>query len=134
MNHPLPAPSKGVPRRVLIADDDDDVRDMLATFLGDEGWEVVEAKDGQEALDRLTSEDFHLVMLDQRMPKLTGSEVYLQLAGRGRTAPVILVTAANQIEDLARSLGIRYFLRKPFSLVALLAMLEEVPAAHGYGA
>jgi CheY-like chemotaxis protein len=134
MNVSPPGPSKHEPRRVLIADDDDDVREMLAAFLEDEGWEVVVAKDGQEALARLTSEDFHVVMLDQRMPKLTGSEVYRELAGRGRALPVILVTAADQIEDLARSLGIRYFLKKPFSLVALLALLEEVPAAHGHDA
>jgi two-component system response regulator (stage 0 sporulation protein F) len=100
---------------------------VLATFLQDEGWEVVEAKDGQEALARLTSEGFHAVMLDQRMPKLMGSEVYLQLAGLGRILPIILVTAADQGEELARSLGIRYFLKKPFSLGALLTMLEEVP-------
>jgi CheY-like chemotaxis protein len=114
-------------RRVLVADDDEDVREMLVLFLEDEGFEVAVAKDGSEALARLMNEEYHAVVLDNRMPGLTGVEVYRALATHGRRVPVILVTAAAQVQVLAASLGIRCFLGKPFPLPALLAILERAP-------
>lgn len=114
-------------RRVLLADDDDDIREVISMLLQDEGWEVVEAKDGAEALTHLLAEDFHAVVLDHRMPKLTGSEVYRQLVANGRQASVILVTAADSVEAIAADLGIRCFLGKPFSLGDLLEAVRDAP-------
>src|SRR5690349_17638857 len=61
---------------ILVADDDDDFRDVLSEVLADLGYEVHQARDGQEALDRLRRYDCALVLLDLVMPKLTGNEVF----------------------------------------------------------
>lgn len=114
------------PCSVLIADDDADIREALADSLADEGWRVVQARDGQEALDMMMDAAFDAVLLDNRMPKLTGSEAYAQLLARGRRAPVIMITAATEAETLARSLGIEHFLAKPFAFDDLLGTLKRV--------
>ncbi len=115
------------PKRVLIADDDDDLREALAEVLRDEGWDVVEARDGDEAFQWMSTHDFHAVVLDERMPGRRGSEAYKAVCALGSRPPVILVTAAAQIESLAASLGIRCFLGKPFRLEALLELVETAP-------
>ncbi|MFT3766805.1 MAG: response regulator [Minicystis sp.] len=129
MKDHLPAPpsSRRGARRVLIADDDADLREVLAEVLRDEGWDVSEARDGEEAFAILMAETFDAVVLDHRMPRMTGSDVCLALAAAGRRAPIILVTAAERVAELAASLGIRWYLGKPFQLTDLIALLDRTP-------
>jgi two-component system, response regulator, stage 0 sporulation protein F len=112
-------------RKVLIADDDDDSRTMLALLLEHEGWEVREARNGQEALEKVTQEQPDVLILDNRMPELTGVEVYQQLQERGIKLAVVLATAYGYLEELASSLGITYFITKPFDLDKLLNIVES---------
>ena len=110
--------------KVLIADDDDDSRIMLSFLLEDEGWEVAEARDGKEALEKLVEEKPHVLVLDNRMPELTGAMVYEQLRSKGINIPVVLITAFSDLDELASSLGIRYFLRKPIDFLEVLATIQ----------
>ena len=110
--------------KVLIADDDDDSRIMLSFLLEDEGWQVAEARDGKEALEKLVEEKPHVLVLDNRMPELTGAMVYEQLISKGINIPVVLITAFSDLDELASSLGIRYFLRKPIDFLEVLATIQ----------
>ncbi|MEC4818542.1 MAG: response regulator [Scytonema sp. PMC 1069.18] len=114
-----------VKRKVLIADDDEDSRIMLTLLLEDEGWEVKEAKNGKEALEKAIKERPDLLILDNRMPELTGSEVYKQLQVQGIKLTVILATAYGYLEELASSLGISHFISKPYDIPQLLGMIES---------
>jgi two-component system response regulator (stage 0 sporulation protein F) len=119
-------PSKG---KVLIADDDDLLREAFVSILQSDGWETIEARDGKEALEKILSETVDVVILDQRMPEMTGSEVYQQLVRIKKSIPVIFVTAAAEIEDIASELGIVYYLAKPVGFEPLLKAVQR--AAQG---
>ncbi|BAY98317.1 response regulator receiver domain protein [Tolypothrix tenuis PCC 7101] len=112
-------------RKLVIADDDSDSRTMLAFLLEQEGWEVMEAKDGKEALEQVLTQQPDLLILDNRMPELTGAEVYQNLQARGIKLAVVLVTAYNQVDELASSLGISYFVNKPYDITKLLTTIES---------
>lgn len=113
-------------RKVLVADDDEDNRVMLTFILEEEGWQVTEASNGQEALEKALEGKLDILVLDNRMPDLTGAEVYQALRQGGMNTPVILVTAYGDLKELAVSLGISYFLNKPFEIPELLTMLESI--------
>jgi len=112
-------------RKVLIADDDDDSRVMLAFLLEEEGWEVQEAKNGKEALEKILKEQPDLLILDNRMPELTGVEVYQQLQAQDIQVAVILATAYGYLDELAESLGIAHFISKPYDIPELLKTIES---------
>lgn len=112
-------------RTVLVADDDDDSRAMLSFLLEEEGWEVKEAKNGKEAIDKVIKEPPDLLILDNRMPELTGVEVYQQLQAKDIKIAVILATAHGYLDELAESLGISYFISKPYDIPELLKTIES---------
>lgn len=112
-------------RKVVIADDDVDSRTMLALILEEEGWEVKEAKDGKEAIETTLKEKPDLLILDNRMPELTGVEVYQQLQLEGIKQTVVLATGYGDLKELALSLGITYFISKPFDIFELLQIIES---------
>lgn len=112
-------------RRVLIADDDDDSRIMLSFLLEEEGWQVEEASNGKEALEKVIEEQPDLVILDNRMPELTGVEVYQQLKSQGIEMPIVLTTAHGYLEELALNFGISYFVSKPYDIPKLLQTIES---------
>lgn len=115
-------PVKG---KILIADDDDDNRILLSFLIQSEGWEVIEAQDGQEALEKAIKEQPNILLLDNRMPKLTGTKVYETLCKQGIKIPVILLTAYADVQELADSLGICSYLNKPYDLSRLMAMIDK---------
>lgn len=115
-------PVKG---KILIADDDDDNRILLSFLIQSEGWEVIEAQDGQEALEKAIKEQPNILLLDNRMPKLTGTKVYETLCEQGMKIPVILLTAYADVQELADSLGICSYLNKPYDLSRLMAMIDK---------
>lgn len=121
-------PTRG---RVLLADDDDDIREALALALVGHGWEAVEARDGNEALARAVAEPFDVLILDHRMPGLLGGEVHRMLRERGVNVPVILITAANRIRELTAEFGVATFLGKPFSLDDLLVVVDRFASVPG---
>lgn len=111
--------------KVLIADDDDDSRIMLSFILQEEGWDVYEACNGKEALEKVIEDKPDLLILDNRMPELTGVEVYQYLQAEGINIVVILATAHGCLEELALSLGVTHFIKKPYEIPKLLKMIES---------
>lgn len=112
-------------RKVVIADDDIDSRTMLALILADEGWEVKEAQNGKEAIEITIKEKPDLLILDNRMPELTGVEVYQQLQLKGIKQTVVLATGYGDLKELALSMGITHFISKPFDILELLTIIES---------
>lgn len=112
-------------RKILIADDDDDSRIMLSFVLEQEGWEVSEARDGKEALEKVIQDQPDVLVLDNRMPELTGAEVYQRLKAEGVNLGVVLATAYGDLNELASSLNIAHFVSKPFDFPELLACIES---------
>jgi DNA-binding response OmpR family regulator len=122
---------------VLVADDEADIRALVAFRLERAGYEVITAADGEEALTLATTRLPDLVVLDMMMPKATGLEVTRSLRGQDETKaiPVILLTARAQEADVARGFeaGVDDYVKKPFSPQDLQfrvqALLERRPAA-----
>jgi DNA-binding response OmpR family regulator len=103
--------------RILLVDDEQSVQKLLAYPLRKEGYEVVPALDGQEALDKAVSETFDLIVLDVMLPKLDGFEVCRQLRAKSGV-PIIMLTAKAEEFDkvLGLELGADDYITKPFSM------------------
>lgn len=110
--------------QVLIADDDEDSRLLLSLILQEEGWEVFEAKDGKEVLEKMNDKVPDILILDNRMPELSGTEVFQLLQEKKINLPIILMTAYSEVDTLASSLGISYFLAKPFNFSELFNLMD----------
>ena len=110
---------------VLVADDDDLLREAFVSILEFDGWRTVEARHGKEALDIVLSSHIDVMILDQRMPEMTGKEVYQFMQLHKLTIPVVLITAATDIRELAVELGIVCYLSKPVGMKMLLDTVQR---------
>lgn len=120
-------------RRVLIADDDDDLRERLASLLARRGYETWEATNGQEVIDwlhvgrnlGLTAPD--VIVLDVRMPCYSGVSLLAELRRAGWHLPIILITAHadDEVRDAATIWGAAAVLEKPFSTDSLETVLLD---------
>ena len=112
--------------RILIADDEKDLNQILAQKLKQESYSVDRCFDGEEALDYLESAEYDAAILDIMMPKKTGLEVLQILRENGNQLPILLLTARDSIDDrvLGLDLGADDYLVKPFALEELLARLR----------
>jgi two-component system, NtrC family, response regulator AtoC len=114
-------------RHILIADDDTAIRQMLREFLEDEKFEVSEAPDGENALEGIRSGMYDLVLLDMRLPGMTGLDVLKELRAKHGDVPVILMTAygSPNIAIQASSLGAYSYITKPFDLDDVLLNIQR---------
>ena len=120
------------PRTVLVADDDEDILQLVSFRLERAGYTVVTAADGQQALAAAREHRPDLAVLDVMMPGLNGYEVTRQLRADEATAqiPVILLTARVQEADVSRGFeaGADDYLRKPFSPAELRSRVQAILA------
>jgi two-component system response regulator AtoC len=115
--------------RILVADDELSVRELLADILEGAGHEVVEARDGLEALAALEHGSFHLVLTDQRMPRMDGMALLRRSRALVAPPPFVVLTAYGTIPDAVEAvrLGAADYLTKPLpSPAALLAVVERL--------
>jgi two-component system response regulator MprA len=122
------ARSPDTPGRVLVVDDDPDVRDAVETALELEGHSVTTAEDGLTALKRLGHTEFDAIVLDVLMPNLDGFDVCRRLRTGGNRTPILILTARDSEEDTIRGLdlGADDYLVKPFALGELLARVRAL--------
>jgi CheY-like chemotaxis protein len=112
----------------LLAEDDRDLRELLSGVLRADGATVVSVANGREALDELQREAFDVVVLDNRMPVMTGLEVLRAIRTARSTVPVILITSFldHQTVDRAVALGIATVIDKPFDAEQLREVLSKL--------
>ena len=120
-------PVTGGPVRVLVAEDDGEMLDLIRRVLSDEGYAVLTAGDGQEALARLDDGEFDIVLTDVRMPGADGVAVLRRAMTRHLHQPVILMTAFGSISSAVEAMreGAFHYLAKPFDLDDLLGIVSS---------
>ncbi len=103
--------------RILLVDDEQPIQTLLSYPLRKDGYEVVQATDGQQALDRFDEQLFDLVVLDLMLPKVDGLEVCRRLRSRS-SVPIIMLTAKSEEIDkvVGLEIGADDYITKPFSL------------------
>ena len=113
--------------KVLVADDDADLRELIGFTLTQAGYLVIKAADGSAALRSFEQESADLVVLDINMPLLSGFQVCEAIRARSRV-PVMMLTVRGEEEDLVRALGLGAddYLTKPFSPRTLLARIKAL--------
>lgn len=116
--------------RILVVDDDEDIRTIVRTLLEHAGYETSAASGGREALERIAAAPPDLVLLDVGMPEMSGWQVCTALRSRPATAslPIVMLTVRSEIRDLITSLqvGADDYVTKPFSRKRLLDALEAL--------
>jgi two-component system, response regulator, stage 0 sporulation protein F len=121
--------------RILVVDDEESVREVLAEYFTEKGYEVSTAEDGRQALEVVDRERPHLVLLDIRMPGEDGVETLRRLRQVAPSVSIIMVTANNDVERARETLklGALDYVAKPFDFVylerAVLAGLGKVDEA-----
>jgi two-component system, OmpR family, response regulator len=119
--------------RVLVVDDEPNIRDLVEVALRFHGFEVTTAATGEEALTRARDDGPRLIVLDVMLPDLDGFEVCRRLRGRGDETPVIFLTARDTPTDTVTglTLGGDDYVTKPFSVDALVARVRAVLRRSG---
>lgn len=119
-------------RQLLLVDDERDLVFYTKLFLEEQGYEVIEAYDGKQALEILQSHRPDLIILDVAMPRMTGWEVLSEIQQNPETAdiPVLMLTARAEDADKARGweLGVTWYQTKPFELDELAMIIERILA------
>ena len=122
-----PVPAVAHSGRILVVDDDDANRDLLARRLEHEGYTIKTAVHGEDALARLVTESADLILLDVMMPGMSGYEVLeaIKRESRWRDIPVIMISALDELQSVVRCIehGAEDYLPKPFDPVLLRARI-----------
>lgn len=117
-------------KTLLIAEDEPVLRMLIMDTLEDEGYSLVEAADGEEALEKIKETDFDLIILDYMMPKMTGIEVIekTRLLESRQHSKILMLSAKSQQAEQEKVLfaGANGFMSKPFSPLELIDKVEEM--------
>jgi DNA-binding response OmpR family regulator len=117
-------------RRILVADDDPSIRRTLQIGLVKAGYEVIEARDGEEATLLWREDGVDLIIADIYMPNMSGLQLIMELRSRNSTIPVIAMSDGGRNQNLnpliySEVLGSVRTIAKPFSLEDMVAMVKE---------
>ncbi|MCM2322497.1 MAG: response regulator [Oligoflexia bacterium] len=115
-------------RRILVVDDDRDLREVVSLLLEEEGFHVRCAENGREALACLETYEPAVILLDMRMPVMDGWQFMKELRQRQphTSATVIVFTAAEDARQRAQEIGTPYFISKPFEIDEVLRTVRSV--------
>lgn len=117
--------------KILVVDDDREIVEFLSIYLNKEGYEVSCSYNGKEALDKIKSDEFHLILMDIMMPKMDGLET-IKIIRQNINVPIIFLTAKDNQQDKIKGFisGCDDYVTKPFDLVELSlrisAMIKRV--------
>lgn len=117
-------------RKILIAEDDRDIRELVTLTLTFHGFEVVSAENGAMAVELAPTEDFDLILMDVRMPKMTGYEACRKIKAQDKTkdVPVIFLSAKGQEAEIETGLevGATKYILKPFAPQELVDTITHI--------
>ena len=113
--------------RILVVDDEQGIRDLLSFELGSQGYSIVTASDGLEAVEKVRSGKFHLVISDLKMPKMGGVETLEEIKKIDPGVEVIMATGFGTIEIAVDSMkkGAYDFIQKPYNIAEISALIEK---------
>ncbi|MFZ2650391.1 MAG: response regulator [Burkholderiaceae bacterium] len=115
---------------ILAVDDSASMRQMVSFTLKNAGYTVVEAVDGQDALEKANSRDFDLVLTDQNMPRMDGISLTKKLRDhpKFKTTPILILTteSSDQMKQAGRGAGATGWLVKPFDPAKLIEVIKKV--------
>ena len=120
--------------KILVVDDDSNIRELLQLYLEKEGYEVIAAPDGEKALEIFDSAAPDLILLDVMMPRLDGWQVCREIRKKSR-CPIIMLTAKGEVFDkvLGLDLGADDYVTKPFETKEVVARVKAVLRRAGTG-
>jgi CheY-like chemotaxis protein len=122
-------------KKVLLVDDEKSIRESLSKVLRTEGYEVVPAEDGQEAIQKLVHEPIDILVLDIGLPVKDGWATLRWLAQVNPQFPVILITGRWKQAELAEAAGVDVLMEKPLNVPLLLQhireLLQQIPEVSG---
>lgn len=124
--HELPATARPV---VLVVEDDVEILSSVAERIRHEGFEVLTAGNGWQALEQTRQHSLSLILLDLKMPQMGGAELVTRLRQSGCGAPVVLISAAADLPLQAATLPVDGFLAKPFSLEDIARVTHQYCAS-----
>lgn len=118
-------------QRILVVDDDASIRSVLQIGLSKAGYEVVQARNGVEAMRLWRAQRADLVITDLHMPEKNGLEVILELLAHSPDAPIIVMSDGGQTQQIeilgdARLLGAMLTIKKPFTLAEMMSLVSRV--------
>lgn len=118
-------------RKILIAEDEDNLRETLALHLTEEGYETTTAANGNDAIPLLYGREFHLVVLDLKMPYIDGFQVLKVVKSTFPKTKVIVLTAYADLANITkcRELGADEVIGKPYNLSQLFTTIHDMMAA-----
>jgi len=111
---------------VLVVDDDKEIRDGIEIYLKNEGYTVIKAKDGIEAIEKLNEHEVHLIILDIMMPRLDGISTTFKIR-ENKNIPIIILSARSEDTDkiLGLQIGADDYITKPFNPIELIARVKS---------
>jgi len=121
--------------KILIAEDERDIRDLIVFTLEFGGFSVVAAKDGQDVVEKAQQDDFDLILMDVRMPRMTGYEACAELKkiDKVKDVPIVFLSAKGQKTEVSTGLaaGAEEYILKPFAPDQLTQQVTEILARYG---
>ncbi len=121
------------PIKILVVDDEWNMRNLMKMYLQRQGWLISEASDGKEAIEIIKKESFHLMILDIMMPGMDGWDVCRYVREEEENGiPILLLTARNETKDKVQglNLGADDYLTKPFDIEELIARIHAILRRH----
>ncbi len=121
-----------VKKQILVVEDNQDLRELIIQMLVFEDYDILTAKDGEEALELISSHRFDLILLDIMLPRISGMEVLTKIRSakdsQVKNLPVVMVTAKSLIDDIDAALlaGATSYLVKPFRAEALKTKIQNI--------
>ncbi len=113
-------------KTILVVEDDVDLRGVTAMMLSESGYQVTTAQDGRAALDKVAEQMPDLILLDMRMPGMSGWEFTRQFRAKyGQAAPIVALTASHDTAEQAGAIQADGYLGKPFEMDELIATVER---------
>lgn len=114
--------------KILVVDDEETILSLLETVLTHNGFKVVTAKDGAEALDLFLDQSFDMIIADEMMPNLSGNELVEEVRKENSTIPIIMVTAKGSSEDkkVSYDLGVDDYMVKPIDYDELIMRINAI--------
>ena len=116
----------GMTDHILVVDDDPSIRTMLTLVLQAEGYRVVTASNGVEALQEILYDSPNVMLLDMQMPVLDGWGVAARLREQQQWIPTVVMTAANRAAQWSAEVGADAYLSKPFDIDVLMLVVQRV--------